>query len=283
MSEFVYVYRYYNTDNNVITLTTNTMKSFPNPGAAFVQAGSEALVEQGQDTIWVTGDSQFDDNFEIKNNATNSNSVTIEPLSTFNGTVTLNGDVTIDSGAELTVDGPATFNNTATFTDAVTFDGTVTFNGQVDLSLPKISLYSTSTATIINAPPGTAIPYDVERVKDGDFFNHSTTVNNTDITIQEAGSYKIDANVTTYTTSNSRAASRFDIYINGTVLAGTSGWLYNRNIAQGANSATSTLSLTLAANDVITVQAYRYSGSGTLALGGVGAAGDGNSITIIKL
>lgn len=59
MSDFVYVYRYYDTIGSSISYTTNTVKAFP-AGTLNVQAGSEAFIKGGQDELWVTGESRFD-------------------------------------------------------------------------------------------------------------------------------------------------------------------------------------------------------------------------------
>ncbi len=131
-----------------------------------------------------------------------------------------------------------------------------------------ICLHNSSALTI----QGTLvdIPWNSERIKTTGF-THSTTVDNEEITITDAGIYRIDFNVTTFVTSGtSRADTVASLRIaNGggySFVGGTYCTMYNRTVITGTSTGSVSIIREFDAGDKLKVQVVRLSGASTMGL-----------------
>jgi hypothetical protein len=126
----------------------------------------------------------------------------------------------------------------------------------------------------------TDIPLNIERIKDS-IYTHSS--NSPEITIGATGRYMITARCSSYLPStNMRTQSEMRIALdtgsgyNG--IAGTSGYMYNREANEGYNTATVTLILNFNAGDKLKLQARLLSGSSRIT-----AISEGSSFVICSI
>jgi len=122
----------------------------------------------------------------------------------------------------------------------------------------------------------TDLTWDTQNRIDGDY---SHTLGSASITIDTTADYEINVDVTNSPTgTTSRSESEIRLVKNGVFVPGTKGLLYHRNTAQGGNSASFKIVLSLVATDIIKVQSILRSGSGIIS-----TYPDGCRITIRKI
>ena len=104
----------------------------------------------------------------------------------------------------------------------------------------------------------TAIPWDAEGHKDINY-THSTTTNNSEITIDRAGRYEITADVTTDVSDTTRSHTDVKLQYNSgggwTDIGGSLAYAYNRTSADGKDTASTRAIYVAAADDKIRVVA----------------------------
>jgi|GEM_PF-5713051 len=149
------------------------------------------------------------------------------------------------------------------FTDG----GDIKADGWKEFSDGYISL--TMGANIPLSTSWVELPWDTAKRNDAAFTWDSSA--GTRIYVNASGDYKITVDVTSYQYSTTtRTQSRFRILKNGSTLTGGYGWMYNREVTEGYNTASATLIVSCAANDYITVEAEVYSGSTNVNVSGAG-------------
>lgn len=82
------------------------------------------------------------------------------------------------------------------------------------------------------------------------------------ITVTTAGWYEISFDVSYTGSTNNRTVSETVTRVNGVTVAGSNAYGYHRTTAEGFQTATSTIRVLLAANDVITVAGRVFAGAG---------------------
>jgi hypothetical protein len=139
------------------------------------------------------------------------------------------------------------------------------------------AFYDQTPDVILSASPTfTDVPLDTQRVIDGDF---SHTAGNAEVTINTSGNYLVLARVSTImTASNSRSTSQMRVLLNGTLIPGSLGAMYNRAVNRGDNMAFVSLILNLSTGDVIKIQATLLTGGGTVRL-----LSQGCGLTIVNI
>ena len=154
-----------------------------------------------------------------------------------------------------------------------TFTGTVARNLAVDSSGNIIEnqantrsvFVATSTDTTTNINATTTINWNSESIKDTGF-THSNTTNPNEITITQAGTYKVYASIT-YTTTVQRANIALEILVNdvSTGARGAGGYVRSSG---GHNDGTTIVEdyVTVSANDVVKIQTSREANGGTVNL-----------------
>ena len=148
--------------------------------------------------------------------------------------------------------------------------GTVAYNLAVDSSGNIIEnsantrsiFVATSTDTTTNVNATTTINWNSEDIKDSGY-THSDTTDPDEITITQAGTYKIYSAIT-YNTTVARANVVLEILVNGTATTARGAGGYVR-ADSGHNTGTTIVEdyVTVSANDVIKVQTIREAASGT--------------------
>ena len=126
------------------------------------------------------------------------------------------------------------------------------------------------------------VPLNAE-IKKTSGFTHSTSVNPAEVTVDEAGTYSIFAQVTVDQTAS---ADRSDVLMRlmidtgsgFTEIDGTRAAIYSRNTDQGKGTAAVSIARDLSAEDIVKVQAQLNSGSATIQL-----YADGSRLTIQKV
>jgi hypothetical protein len=83
------------------------------------------------------------------------------------------------------------------------------------------------------------------------------------VEVLEGGTYEVQFDVTLTTNGNSRITSKSFLTRNGLTVPGTNAFAYHRSAANGEDTASMTITLDLAANDVLGVNAMRMGTSGT--------------------
>ncbi|MFZ1748685.1 MAG: hypothetical protein WAU01_00765 [Saprospiraceae bacterium] len=86
------------------------------------------------------------------------------------------------------------------------------------------------------------------------------------ITIANAGTYRITYRATVRVTNNRSSGGEFRMVRNGTNVAGTMGYTYQHNSNRLYGTVTVVKLLTITANDIIKIQGRRYSAAGNLTL-----------------
>ena len=148
--------------------------------------------------------------------------------------------------------------------------GTVAYNLAVDSSGNIIEnsantrsiFVATSTDTTTNVNNTTTINWNSEDIKDSGY-THSDTTDPDEITITQAGTYKIYSAIT-YNTTVQRANVVLEILVNGTATTARGAGGYVRSDS-GHNTGTTIVEdyVTISANDVIKIQTIREAASGT--------------------
>lgn len=109
-----------------------------------------------------------------------------------------------------------------------------------------------SVLTIVNF--GTNIRTDSNYV-------HNVVTGGSEITILEAGWYKIGFDFSASTPGNVRTTAETRLEVNGAIVPGTDGYTYHRNSADGSDSCSSTVLLNVSANDVVRVRSQSLDGT----------------------
>jgi hypothetical protein len=123
------------------------------------------------------------------------------------------------------------------------------------------------TATFANLNLG------LSTIVDPDF-----TVAGGDITVANAGLYRITYRVTANVTSNNALGGEYRLLLSGTQIAGSLGYTFHNNASASQGTVTVVISLPLAANSTISLQGRRYTNAGTLIL-----TANGSSLLIEKI
>jgi hypothetical protein len=154
-----------------------------------------------------------------------------------------------------------------------TFTGTVARNLAVDSSGNIIEnqantrsvFVATSTDTTTNINATTTVNWNSESIKDTGF-THSNTTNPNEITITQAGTYKVYACIT-YTTTVQRPNVALEILVNNVSTGARGAGGYVRSSA-GHNDASTIVEdyVTVSANDVVKIQTSQEANSGTVNL-----------------
>lgn len=90
------------------------------------------------------------------------------------------------------------------------------------------------------------------------------TSGTTGLQVLVAGDYKITSVFTADKINNSRSTMRQRVLVNGAQLAGADGYSYHRTDAVDTATSTVVAAVSLAVNDIITVEVERTQGAGTL-------------------
>ena len=109
-----------------------------------------------------------------------------------------------------------------------------------------------ATPTTINF--GTVIRSDAD-------YSEAADVGGTAVTINTAGWYKIEYEVSTDGTTGTRSIMEAVVQVNGTALPGSTSYAYHRNTAAGEGTASGTIIANLAATDVVRVQGVVIAGN----------------------
>ena len=154
-----------------------------------------------------------------------------------------------------------------------TFTGTVARNLAVDSSGNIIEnqantrsvFVATSTDTTTNINATTTVNWNSESIKDTGF-THSNTTNPNEITITQAGTYKVYASIT-YTTTVQRANIALEILVNDVSTGARGAGGYVRS-ASGHNDGSTIVEdyVTVSANDVVKIQTSQEAQNGTVNL-----------------
>lgn len=123
-----------------------------------------------------------------------------------------------------------------------------------------VSLSNSTTVGSIDTTP-VACAFDTTEYTSGtgDF-----TISSGAVTVVNAGTYEISYDCSVDEASgNNRTEFASALFLNGSELGGTRGFMYSRLNAQGANSASCRIVKTLSASDVIDMRAARLSGPST--------------------
>ena len=122
---------------------------------------------------------------------------------------------------------------------------------------PKIQLKTTSTIDI-NTASEIAIPWQTQQFYDSDLFTHSTTANNTRITVLKTGVLKVTYMINyTVQGTNKTGSIKSYIKVNGTVVTETTSysWIDQGESPQGTNQLVTFIPVT--ANDQIILYCIR--------------------------
>lgn len=136
-----------------------------------------------------------------------------------------------------------------------------TFKKQSSSSIQKQQIISLTTSSGQDVNQTTVINWDEHLVSGDSAFSHST--GNSSVSINEAGTYKIYANIYT-DTSNSRTNPSFYFRINGSEVAGRSGSSYARNNSGHTHTSTNLeIVRELSPGDSIDIQTFKEANGGT--------------------
>jgi len=174
--------------------------------------------------------------------------------------------------------GGVTINTSGYIQDNLGVGGNVNITG--DLTVGKINktivafdCYNSGASS--NFTTGTInVNLNTVRYNSGEF-----SLANDTITVNEAMTAQINFRVSTDISSgSSRSISRGYLNMNGSFVAGSNIYIYNRQITQGENTASACLILDLAVGDTINIKVKRHAGNDTLTCIGASCA-----MTITKL
>ena len=137
------------------------------------------------------------------------------------------------------------------------------------VSLPIVKL-TTSQTTSITDGSWTTHTWDSQGFIDTDTYTHSTTTNNSRLTVDSTGYYEITANlIYDNNTGSARNTVRACVFVNGTEQTTTATYDYDRGASYGerSNNKINTI-LSLTANDYIEIRAYGHNIDGTCSIYG---------------
>ena len=121
---------------------------------------------------------------------------------------------------------------------------------------PIVSVTSTDTTSTYSQSSPLICSWDVERYKDTGF-THSTSINNTRLTVDAAGTYQISGSIRVFEDSDQRSMTACRILINGVIQAQPYGSAYLRASGSSSDYWSCVINpppLKLSANDYIEVQ-----------------------------
>ncbi|MBN88503.1 hypothetical protein CMO95_02820 [Candidatus Woesearchaeota archaeon] len=224
------------------------------------------------------GDLRFENNDGIRFGGTGSNNTNwrIYTTGTNTGTLEIGNPV---SSPRLTiyksglgtpsVEGKVQFNlyGSGNFTGTAAYDLSVDSSGNIIEKATRKIFTATSLDTTTNynvSPAGTQTPivWDSELIKDS-IYTHDNAVNPEQVTVTEAGTYRIYSMLTA-TSTGQRVQILLRIAINGTARARFGAGMYIRS-SSGQNKSSSIIeeTIVLNANDIITITGERGSSTST--------------------
>ncbi len=149
---------------------------------------------------------------------------------------------------------------------------TTSVNGnQVDIALnnaPDLDVNAVTSAVDVagglDVTAGwTNITFDNTTLENPNIGTHTPTT--APITIQKTGIYEVCAGVSLeQTAGNSRSQTAMRLQLNGVTISGSFAEMYSRNNSRGGDNASKSLPLSLTSGDILTLQAQRVSGAGTI-------------------
>lgn len=137
------------------------------------------------------------------------------------------------------------------------------------VSLPIVKL-TTSQTTSITQSSWTTHTWNSQGFIDTDTYTHSTTTNNSRLTVDSTGYYEITANlVYDNDAGTARNTVRACVFVNGTEQTTTATYDYDRGSAYGerSNNKINTI-LSLTASDYVEIRAYGHNIDGTCSIYG---------------
>ena len=187
-----------------------------------------------------------------------SNNLTIGASGT---TIVIPGDLTVTGNVQLNSYGSGTITGTTAYNLAVDSSGNIIENSANTRSI----FVATSTDTTTNINATTTIQWNSEDIKDSGY-THSSSTNPDQITITQAGTYKIYAAIT-YTTTTQRANVALQILVNDVATGARGAGGYVRS-SSSHNDGTTIVEdyVTVSANDVIKIQTSQEAANGTVNL-----------------
>lgn len=170
-------------------------------------------------------------------------------------------NINTDGAIQFNQYGSGTFTGTTAYNLAIDSSGNIIENSANTRSV----FVATSTDTTTNINATTTIQWNSEDIKDSGY-THSDATNPDQITITQAGTYKIYAAIT-YTTSVQRANIALQILVNSVATGARGAGGYVRS-ASGHNDGTTIVEdyVTLSANDVVKIQTSQEAAAGTVNL-----------------
>jgi len=164
---------------------------------------------------------------------------------------------TTDPTSPTTNDGDVWYRN-----DIKNFEAT-TNNLTHEVQLVKIIECYNTTALNVNVLTPIAVSWGGEDFKD-DLYTHSTTINNTRVEVERDGIYEISYAICVDNTASSRCTIRSRVRVNGTTYQSRgSCYSYSRNTTDDKQTNTTTVPISLSANDYIEIMCDRQGSSGT--------------------
>ena len=226
-----------------------------NVGIGTTDPDSEMHISSGASRIRLTNDSN--QTWQIGTDNVANGFLSIKDITDSRDVLVLTGDGNIQLGAY----GSGTFTGTTAYNLAVDSSGNIIENSANTRSV----FVATSTDTTTNINATTTIQWNSEDIKDSGY-THSDGTNPEQITITQAGTYKIYAAIT-YTTTVQRANVALQILVNdvATGARGAGGYVRSNS---GHNDGTTIVEdyVTVNANDVIKIQTSQEAVSGTVNL-----------------
>ena len=186
---------------------------------------------------------------------TPSYTLDVSGSSNFTGNLTVTGNVQLNSYGSGTITGTTAYNL------AVDSSGNIIENSANTRSV----FVATSTDTTTNINATTTIQWNSEDIKDSGY-THSSSTNPDQITITQAGTYKIYAAIT-YTTTTQRANVALQILVNDVATGARGAGGYVRS-SSSHNDGTTIVEdyVTVSANDVVKIQTSQEAANGTVNL-----------------
>jgi len=133
-----------------------------------------------------------------------------------------------------------------------------------DASPVVIQVYDNTGGTNLNAATATAIPFGAETTKSIGY-THDTVINNNQITLDNAGWYRLDYNVSSINGGNGRITARCEARLNGTTIINQSrsySYLRSATDNNGTNTA-GFLFQTTTPNEYVEIMCARDGSGGT--------------------
>lgn len=135
-----------------------------------------------------------------------------------------------------------------------------------NISTGSAQILSMTTSSGQDINQTTTVEWDEHIVGPDSAFSHDASTSQTDITINEAGTYRIYCNLYG-NSSNTRTNPSFRFRVNGTEVAGRSGSAYARNADGHAETSTNLeIYQELSSGDTVNVYTFQEANGGTVSL-----------------